>query len=401
MLPSARVLVVTLLAALAALAVGCGGGDSSSNGDAGSGGSNGGENTAPIKIGFIGAITGDGAFVGSNAQKGALGAVEMINAEGGIDGRQLELVSRDSQGEPAEALAAAREFAADEEILAVVGPDLSSNVEAAAPALEQAGLPHYIITSAIHPAPNSFQFAAYNGPEDTIKPALEHLRDEKGVKHIAVLASNDETGQVNVDVVQKLAPELGLDVTVERFDLSATDVAPQIRRLSNANPDGYYVTVTGAAFGVAMRGLGIAGELDKPVIGYASNTVGDVLKDMLAELEPSYLIFQTWKPTVWEQLPDDDPQKEALNVLAEYTDVNMLTAGGWDGVQLWAAAMRAALEDGEEITRQTIRDHAQETTLVGAVATAKMTPENHRGTSPEDTPVVQWVDTSLKLVDTQ
>ena len=52
--------------------------------------------TEPIKIGWIGALTGDLADAGQNARAGSEIAVEEINAAGGINGRPLELIFEDA-----------------------------------------------------------------------------------------------------------------------------------------------------------------------------------------------------------------------------------------------------------------------------------------------------------------
>ncbi|MFT4149362.1 MAG: ABC transporter substrate-binding protein [Paracoccaceae bacterium] len=63
-----------------------------------------------IRIGFIGPLSGAMQIVGNPMYFGAEVAVNQINAAGGIDGRMLELVSRDDKGDPAQSVAAAREL---------------------------------------------------------------------------------------------------------------------------------------------------------------------------------------------------------------------------------------------------------------------------------------------------
>jgi len=64
----------------------------------------------PIKIGFPIPLSGPTAVYGEPILKGAELAVADINAAGGVLGRKLELLSRDSKANPAEAVRLAREL---------------------------------------------------------------------------------------------------------------------------------------------------------------------------------------------------------------------------------------------------------------------------------------------------
>jgi branched-chain amino acid transport system substrate-binding protein len=75
----------------------------------------------PIRIGYIGSLTGRAAALASSARDGAVLAVEELNAAGGVAGRSIELDVRDDGGDPAQSLAAARSLAASG-VAAIIGP---------------------------------------------------------------------------------------------------------------------------------------------------------------------------------------------------------------------------------------------------------------------------------------
>ena len=52
----------------------------------------------PIKVGFPMILSGPGALFGEPASKGAQMFVDEINAKGGVLGRKLELLPRDTKG---------------------------------------------------------------------------------------------------------------------------------------------------------------------------------------------------------------------------------------------------------------------------------------------------------------
>jgi len=93
----------------------------------------------PIKIGFLGSITGKNADLGVAGRDASLLAVETINASGGINGRKVEIVVKDDAQSPETAIKAMTELA-QEKVVAVVGPMGSAIAKAVIPVAEQAKL---------------------------------------------------------------------------------------------------------------------------------------------------------------------------------------------------------------------------------------------------------------------
>jgi len=82
-------------------------------------------NKEPLKIGFIAGTSGRVADLGVGGRNGVTLAVELRNAEGGINGRKIELIARDDQQDPERARAAARDLVA-QNVTAILGPMTSS-----------------------------------------------------------------------------------------------------------------------------------------------------------------------------------------------------------------------------------------------------------------------------------
>lgn len=79
----------------------------------------------PIRIGFIGGLTGRSADLGESSRNGVQLAVQQVNQAGGIDGRQVELLVRDDANDPDTAAAAVRELHAAG-VAAIIGPNVSA-----------------------------------------------------------------------------------------------------------------------------------------------------------------------------------------------------------------------------------------------------------------------------------
>jgi branched-chain amino acid transport system substrate-binding protein len=74
-----------------------------------------------VKVGFLGALTGDVAMFGKPTLEGMKMAAEEINAAGGVLGKKIEIVSRDDNGNPADAVRVAEELLSREKVAFLIG----------------------------------------------------------------------------------------------------------------------------------------------------------------------------------------------------------------------------------------------------------------------------------------
>lgn len=171
-----------------------------------------------FKIAVAGPMTGDGAQQGQYAMIGAEFARDEINAEGGIDGKMIELVAMDDKGDPAEAATVAQRLVDDSSIQVVVGHMWSSATLAANPIYIKAGMP--VLT----PTASNSKVTAQGWAnlvriclKDTIQaPQMAALLvNNLKAKNIAVFYANDDYGRGLLDTAKKTAEELGASVVYE------------------------------------------------------------------------------------------------------------------------------------------------------------------------------------------
>lgn len=93
----------------------------------------------PIKLGFLGGLSGRVADLGEAGRSGAQLAVEEANAAGGMGGRKIELMVRDDAQNSGTAVAATEALVAAG-VVAIIGPMTSSMAEAILPAITRAGM---------------------------------------------------------------------------------------------------------------------------------------------------------------------------------------------------------------------------------------------------------------------
>ena len=77
--------------------------------------------SGPIRIGWMPALTGTSSSTGIALNRGTQLAASEINAAGGINGRMIEIVTRDTQSDPTKAVNAASELTHNEKVDIVWG----------------------------------------------------------------------------------------------------------------------------------------------------------------------------------------------------------------------------------------------------------------------------------------
>ncbi len=91
----------------------------------------------PIRIGYPVILSGPGALIGEPSVKGAQMFVEEQNAKGGVLGRKLELVIRDTKGNADEAVRVARDLILRENVDFLVGTLTSAEGPAVSPVAKE------------------------------------------------------------------------------------------------------------------------------------------------------------------------------------------------------------------------------------------------------------------------
>jgi branched-chain amino acid transport system substrate-binding protein len=78
-----------------------------------------------IKVGAILAVTGPASFLGAPESKTLEMLADEINAKGGINGKNIELIIKDSGASPEKAISFAKQLIEEEKVLAIIGPSTS------------------------------------------------------------------------------------------------------------------------------------------------------------------------------------------------------------------------------------------------------------------------------------
>src|SRR6266849_1618196 len=94
----------------------------------------------PIRIGFLPALTGPSSSTGIAINRGTLLAVDEINGAGGVNGRKIELIVRDTQSDPTKAVNGSAELSSRQKVNVIYGPLNSGEALAATPLIARDGV---------------------------------------------------------------------------------------------------------------------------------------------------------------------------------------------------------------------------------------------------------------------
>ncbi|MGE5673789.1 MAG: ABC transporter substrate-binding protein [Mycobacterium leprae] len=329
--------LAVVLSLSAGLLFGCGGAQSTAGTDNKAQASS--SSKQPIKLGAVFILSGPSAAYGIAQKAGVELAVTEINAGGGINGRPLDVIYEDSKGDKDQAINAARKLIDKDEVTAIIGPTLSTEMQAVGPIANQSGVPILGVSTTADGITDIGNYVFRNSlPESGVLPTtVQSAIQGFGVKKVALLWAQDDVISVNgAKIFKEQLQKQNVQVVAEdSFSVKDQDFNAQITKALAAKPDGIVLSTlyqSAALFMVQARKAGYTG----PFIGgngFNSPKLAEIAKDA-AE---GAVVGSVWYPG-----RDDAKVKKFV---ADYTaKANMapdqFAAQAYDGLYLLAEAMK-------------------------------------------------------------
>ncbi|TAK04230.1 hypothetical protein EPO34_03735 [Patescibacteria group bacterium] len=197
----------------------------------------------PIKIGFIGPLTGDVASIGVIAQAGAQVAQDEINAAGGINGRQVQVIFEDGKCNAAAATDAANKLINVDRVAAISGGLCSTETSAFGPAAMQNKMPviSYCSSAPTLTGLGKYFFRTY--PSDAFQGtfAAEYAYNTLRARKVSILYHVSDIGNGLKDRFTARFQELGGQIAgVEGSAQDNKDYRTQLAKVKASNPDLVY-----------------------------------------------------------------------------------------------------------------------------------------------------------------
>jgi branched-chain amino acid transport system substrate-binding protein len=337
--------------------------------------------TPPIKVGAIFAVTGPAANLGAPEARTAEMLVEKINQGGGINGRKIQLIVKDSAGSPEKAISLAKQLIDEDKVLAIIGPSTSGESMSIKNICQEAKTPLVSCAAAetiVNPVA-SYVFKTPQKDSDAARMIYKVLKD-RNITKVGVIASNDGFGDGGKSQLAKLAPDFGVTVAIsESYDKQATDLTDVITKLKGSDIQAvinWSIVPAQALVAKNMKQIGFNVPL------FQSHGFGNIKYVEAGGEAANGTLFPCGRLLVAESLPNDHPQKALLvaykkDYESRYKeDVSTFGGHAYDAVLLLTEAMKKA----GSLERDKVRDALEN--LKGVVGTAgvfNLSPQDHNG----------------------
>ena len=243
----------------------------------------------PIPVGYLPALTGPSSSTGVGINRGIQLAVQEINAAGGIDGRQLELITRDTQSDPTKAVNGAAELTRGQKVSVVFGPVNSGESLAVVPLLARTNTPQ------VHPCwvdaltdPQKYPMCFRNAPtnQQIGSAANRYVMEVLKRKKVAVISDTTGYGTASVNAYAPMLKAKGAEVVYQgNVDAANPDLKPELLRMQSAGAEAIMPWSVNAGF--LSRIINTRGQMgwDVPIVG--QTTLGSGQTKALLE-KPEY-----------------------------------------------------------------------------------------------------------------
>ena len=340
----------------------------------------------PLRIGWLAALTGPSSAPGIGFNRGVMLAVAELNAGGGVRGRPVELVTRDTQGDPAKAANATEDLIGRAKVHAIWGPTNSGEAMAALPVMARVGMPCLhpcVLDSLTDPEkyPSAFRVAPSNGQwDDAVRG---YVLNTLGVREVAVFGDTTAYGTGAAAASAAGFSRDGARVVSQLLiDATKPDVTPDV--LSAQAGGAGVLVVWSVSVGLLSRLMNVRRTLrwNVPIVGHPSLGSGEIrgLLDRPGNWERVFMVgYRSCSVGEDGKLPERSQALVAKLAAAKVAlnDTSLCwIACGYDAVRLVAAAV----ESSGASTPDAITDAwNQMTAYPGMFGDYSFGPGNHNG----------------------
>src|SRR5262245_16137387 len=282
-----------------------------------------------IVVGFMVPLTKKGASYGVQSRAATEVAVEEINAKGGIGGRKLVMITKDSEGDNALAIQLARQLMEKDQVMAIHGPQWSAEAEAVFPICERSKILCFSPTSTKPGVSAPYSWAFRNTVDENVlvPQTLKWVKDNyPWVKKAAILTDTKDaySKSLGQDTFRPRLKEFGIEVVDEVEYLTGdTDFSAHITRVKAKNPDmiavgGTWVETANMMKEAEKQGLqvlwvGGVGLGNARIMENAGQAAEGAVHNATYDKDSANEMNQSYVKRLLEKLPQETPHWPAAN----------------------------------------------------------------------------------------
>jgi branched-chain amino acid transport system substrate-binding protein len=335
-----------------------------------------------IKIGSVLSVTGPAAFLGDPELKTLQMYVEEINKNGGVIGRQLELVHYDDGSDAGKANGFGKRLIDDDKVDIIVGGTTTGSTMSMAPLVEKAGVPFISLAGAVvivEPV-KKWVFKTPHTDRMAAEKVFEDMK-KRGLTKVALFSETSGFGQSGKKETESVAAKYGITLVAnETYGPKDTDMSPQLTKIRNV-PGVQAVFIFGLGQGPAIATKGYK-QLGMTLPLYHAHGVASDEFIKLAGPAAEGVRLPAAALLVASKLAANDPQKPVAEGYAKAysakwkSDVSTFGGHAYDGLMLAVDAIKRA--GGTDKAK--VRDAIEATKgFVGTGGLVNMSATDHMG----------------------
>lgn len=298
----------------------------------------------PIKIGFFAPITSASASADGESTRNSVElAAKIINDNGGINGRPVELVIYDDGLDTAQAVSIAEKLTTKDGVVAAVSGSYSSPTRVAAPIFQAAGIP-MVSAYAVHPdvvnAGDYIFSQSFPGSVQGTAAATVAV-DQLGAKRIAIVAVDVDFGTEQAAAFVEYAEAHGAEIVSQDFvAMSDNEFSSIVTKIKELNPDLIYMPNYYAHAAEALKQCKLQG-LTCQILGSEGADSWQFL-ETAGEYAEGFIITTN--------LDRDSSDPAVQEYIKQYTETynmvpDMVGASAYDAMQIICEAIKTAGDD--------------------------------------------------------
>jgi branched-chain amino acid transport system substrate-binding protein len=308
-----------------------------------------------IKVGAILAVTGGASFLGGPEARTLEMLTEELNAKGGVKGNKVELIIKDSGGNPEKAISFAKQLIEEEKVFAIIGPSTSGETMKIKGIAEE-GKTILLSCAAAEVIVNPVAKYVFKTPQkdsDAVRKIYGAMK-MMGIAKIAVLSGNTGFGNAGKGQLESIAPEYGIEILAsEVYDSKSTDLSAVVAKLmANKEIKAVVNWSIVPAQGILAKNMRQAG-WQVPL--FQSHGYGNLKYVEASGAASEGIIFPAGRLLAPDLLDDGNPQKQLLlKYKADYEarfkePVSTFGGHAYDAFKILCRAIETAGTDREKV----------------------------------------------------
>ena len=337
------------------------------------------------KVGALFSVTGRTSFLGDPEKKTALMVADQINKAGGINGKKLELIIYDTEGDATKTRLLFKKLVTQDKVCAVIGPSLSGTSLAIVDEANRLKTPlvscaasYKIVYDPKTKKQRKWVFKTPQTDTMAVEAIYSHLK-KRGINKISIMSVTSGFGKSGHGELLRLAPKYGMEIIAdEKYGPKDQDMTVQLTKIKGNPPQAIVNWSVGPTQVVVLRNWKALGMTGIPF--YQSHGFGSRKNIKLAAGAAEGVLCPLGGCNVATLLPastqKDVTTKYAKDYQAKYNEpLSSFGGHAWDALYLVVNALKAVGCDKDGIRKELEKTE----NFVGQHGIFNYSPDDHNG----------------------